>query len=188
MVMTARPLALIVPAAGLPKDDSTAQCAVWSAAASLLQPDIGKKFSKFYPQLRLEKRGICVPFGVTLGRANPPLFRDLYREALDRQSDAVTYHLAGMLSRLDPDHIFKRDETMICPVVVDGSDPELMAHSLWHLEVSQGELLPDCGVYYVAQKRALIHPKEVEQIVAHPERHALCMVNLEPPEVPDHGI
>lgn len=188
MVMTARPLALIVPTAGLPKDDSTAQCAVWSAVASLLQPDIGKKFSKFYPQLRLEKREICVPFGVTLGRANPPLFLDLYRESLDRQSDAVTYHVISMLSRLDPNHISEEDGTMICSAVVDGSDPELTFHSLWHLAVSQGDLLPDCGVYYVAQKRAFLEPKEVEQILAHPERHALCMVNLEPPEVPNHGI
>ena len=57
MAMTALPLALIVPAEGLPADDRTAQGAVWSTVASLLQSGLGRKFSKFYPQLRLEQQG-----------------------------------------------------------------------------------------------------------------------------------
>lgn len=79
MAMTALPLAFIVPAEELPADDRTAQGAVWSTVASLLQSGLGRKFSKFYPQLRLEQQGGYAPFGVVLGRAAPPLFRELYR-------------------------------------------------------------------------------------------------------------
>lgn len=182
--MTALPLALIVPAEGLPADDRTAQGAVWSTVASLLQSGLGRKFSKFYPQLRLEQQGGYAPFGVVLGRAAPPLFRELYRKALDRQAGAIMHHTLNTLSRLNPDQFFEEDGTIVCPAVIDGSDPDLMFHGLWHLAMQQGEILPDCGVYHVAQKRASIEPKEVQQTLAHPERYALCMVCLEPPEVP----
>ena len=184
MAMTALPLALIVPAEGLPADDRTAQGAVWSTVASLLQSGLGRKFSKFYPQLRLEQQGGYAPFGVVLGRAAPPLFRELYRKALDRQAGAIMHHTLNTLSRLNPDQFFEEDGTIVCPAVIDGSDPDLMFHGLWHLAMQQGEILPDCGVYHVAQKRAPIEPKEVQQTLAHPERYALCMVCLEPPEVP----
>lgn len=184
MAMTALPLALIVPAEGLPADDRTAQGAVWSTVASLLQSGLGRKFSKFYPQLRLEQQGGYAPFGVVLGRAAPPLFRELYRKALDRQAGAIMHHTLNTLSRLNPDQFFEEDGTIVCPAVIDGSDPDLMFHGLWHLAMQQGEILPDCGVYHVAQKRASIEPKEVQQTLAHPERYALCMVCLEPPEVP----
>ena len=90
MAMTALPLALIVPAEGFPADDRTAQGAVWSTVASLLQSGLGRKFSKFYPQLRLEQQGGYAPFGVVLGRAAPPLFRELYRKALDRLARSCT--------------------------------------------------------------------------------------------------
>ena len=85
---------------------------------------------------------------------------------------------------MNPDQFFEEDGTIVCPAVIDGSDPDLMFHGLWHLAMQQGEILPDCGVYHVAQKRASIEPKEVQQTLAHPERYALCMVCLEPPEVP----
>ena len=184
MAMTALPLAFIVPAEELPADDRTAQGAVWSTVASLLQSGLGRKFSKFYPQLRLEQQGGYAPFGVVLGRAAPPLFRELYRKALDRQAGAIMHHTLNTLSRLNPDQFFEEDGTIVCPAVIDGSDPDLMFHGLWHLAMQQGEILPDCGVYHVAQKRASIEPKEVQQTLGHPERYALCMVCLEPPEVP----
>ena len=47
MAMTALPLAFIVPAEELPADDRTAQGAVWSTVASVLQAGLGRKFSKF---------------------------------------------------------------------------------------------------------------------------------------------
>ena len=152
MAMTALPLAFIVPAEELPADDRTAQGAVWSTVASLLQSGLGRKFSKFYPQLRLEQQGGYAPFGVVLGRAAPPLFRELYRKALDRQAGAIMHHTLNTLSRLNPDQFFEEDGTIVCPAVIDGSDPDLMFHGLWHLAMQQGEILPDCGVYHVAQK------------------------------------
>ncbi len=108
MAMTALPLAFIVPAEELPADDRTAQGAVWSTVASLLQSGLGRKFSKFYPQLRLEQQGGYAPFGVVLGRAAPPLFRELYRKALDRQAGAIMHHTLNTLSRLNPDQFFLR--------------------------------------------------------------------------------
>lgn len=87
MAMTALPLAFIVPAEELPADDRTAQGAVWSTVA---QPasvwPLAENSPNSIPSSDWNNREVTPPFGVVLGRAAPPLFRELYRKALDRQA------------------------------------------------------------------------------------------------------
>lgn len=65
-------------------------------------------------------------------------------------------------------------------IVVDGSDPELMIHALWHISLQKGAPLPDCGIYYTALGRAVASQEEQRAILSNPAGYALCVVRLSP--------
>ena len=85
-----------------------------------------------------------------------------------------------MIKKVDMDKAQKAGDSLICPVVVDGSDPELMIHALWHISLQKGAPLPDCGIYYAALGRAVASQEEQRAILANPARYALCVVRLSP--------
>lgn len=62
--------------------------------------------------------------------------------------------------------------------VVDGSDPELLAHGAWHILVQRGIPVPDCGIYYAALHRASATEEEKCEVLNHVGQYAACMVTL----------
>lgn len=86
------------------------------------------------------------------------------------------------------DNAQKAGDSLICPVVVDGSDPELMIHALWHISLQKGAPLPDCGIYYAALGRAVASQEEQRAILSNPAGYALCIVRLSPEVEKDDSI
>ena len=71
------------------------------------------------------------------------------------------------------------EDTLVCHITADGSSDALKAHSLWHLTMMEGTPLPDCGLYFMEQKCAVINPGLEKAVAARPGDYALCAVTLE---------
>lgn len=123
---------------------------------------------------------LTCPFGVVLGCQEPELFLTLFLTGQQTQQEAVAFHAAAMIKKVDMDKAQKAGDSLICPVVVDGSDPELMIHALWHISLQKGAPLPDCGIYYAALGRAVASQEEQRAILSNPAGYALCVVRLSP--------
>lgn len=116
---------------------------------------------------------------MVLGRQEPELFLTLF---LAGAADAAGRPLhftqppdqKGVWTRR------RRRAIRLSPVVVDGSNPELMIHALWHISLQKGAPLPDCGIYYAALGRAVASQEEQRAILANPAGYALCVVRLSP--------
>ena len=119
-------------------------------------------------------------FGVVLGCQEPELFLTLFLAGQQTQQEAAAFHAAAMIKKVDMDKAQKAGDSLICPVVVDGSDPELMIHALWHISLQKGAPLPDCGIYYAALGRAVASQEEQRAILSNPAGYALCVVRLSP--------
>ena len=119
-------------------------------------------------------------FGVVLGCQEPELFLTLFLTGQQTQQEAVAFHAAAMIKKVDMDKAQKAGDSLICPAVVDGSDPELMIHALWHISLQKGAPLPDCGIYYAALGRAVASQEEQRAILSNPAGYALCVVRLSP--------
>ena len=117
---------------------------------------------------------------MVLGCQEPELFLTLFLTGQQTQQEAVAFHAAAMIKKVDMDKVQKAGDSLICPVVVDGSDPELMIHALWHISLQKGAPLPDCGIYYAALGRAVASQEEQRAILANPAGYALCVVRLSP--------
>lgn len=68
--------------------------------------------------------------------------------------------------------------TQVYSAVVDGSDPELLAHGVWHILMQKGTPVPDCGIYYAALHRASATEEEKCEVLDHVGKYAVCMVTL----------
>lgn len=172
-------LAVIIPAKWLPQNTEQARTQAWAAATQLLLPDLGKLYSRFYPADQPWGQALTYPFSVVLGREDPVTFLNVLYQAKKKQDEAVAYHSAGMLRNIDLDRTQKIGDALVCHVSPEGSNPALTAHSLWHLAMMEGMFLPDCGLYYLEQRRSVINPELEKTVTAHPGDYALCAVTLE---------
>lgn len=177
--MKASHMAVVVPMDALPQDREKARQEVWGTVTSLLLPALGKLYGRFYPAVQAWGNRIGRPYGVILGSEAPEQFLLLYLAGRRAQADAIAYHTDALLKTVDPKQLAMIEETLLCPVVVDGRDNEQTAHAVWHIALHKGALLPDCGMYYTALGRALIGRKEEQMILDDPARYALCVVTLE---------
>ena len=172
-------LAVIVPIKWLPQNTELACTQVWAAVSQLLLADLGKLYSRFYPALHPWGQDIPNHLGVVLGREDPVAFLNLVYQAKKAREDAISFHSVGMLSNISPEHTNRIGGTLICHVTADGSNPALTGHALWHTAMMEGVLLPDCGIYYMEQKKVMLSSEEERNVVGHPADYALCMVTLE---------
>lgn len=173
-------MVIVVPMDKLTGNDEAVRLQVWGTVSELLRPGLGKLYRRFQPSDRIGDEEILRPFGVVLGSRDPVLFRKLLAAGEEAQREAITFHALSLLRKADLDSAQKIGDTLFCPTVVDGNDPELLAHTAWHLWMREGRLLPDCGIYYAARKRAFSTEAERSEIRENAERYALCMVNLSP--------
>lgn len=179
--MDATHLAVILPVDGLPQDTEKASQEVWGTVTNLLLPHLGKYYAKFSPAKRAWGYRIPETFGVVLGKKAPDRFLCLYFEACRAQASAIHFHVTELVKTVDP-HLLEKaieENTLFCPVVVDGSNPKQTAHAVWQISLHEGALLPDCGVYYAKLRKALASKAEQDAILANVAGHALCVVTLE---------
>ena len=171
-------MAVVVPVNRLAGNDDGLRVQVWGKVSELLVPALGKLYRQFNPSDGAWGHKLVRPFGVVLGKQEPEQFLTLFLAAQQAQQEAMEYHLSAMINKTDLNHAKKIGNTLFCPVVVDGSDPEMMAHALWHISLHKGAALPDCGIYYTALGRAVASIEEQREILENPARYALCMVTL----------
>ena len=174
-------MAILMETDRLPKNKN-AYVEVWAMAAKLLMPGLGKLYSRFYPSMSPWGHRITTPFGVIFGKQHPEQFLTLYHAAQEAQSNAVGFHLAGLLKDIDPNTIYSNDGTVICPITVSAKNEEQLAHAVWHMSIVKGAPLPDCGIYYAAWNGAIATTAQERMILENPAGYALCLVALEPME------
>ena len=172
-------MAVVVPVDQLTGSKAALSAQVWGQVSNLLMP-LGKLYRQFHPANDAWGHKLTSPFGVVLGCQEPELFLTLFLTGQQTQQEAVAFHAAAMIKKVDMDKAQKAGDSLICPVVVDGSDPELMIHALWHISLQKGAPLPDCGIYYAALGRAVASQEEQRAILSNPAGYALCVVRLSP--------
>jgi len=173
-------MAVVVPVDQLTGSKAALSAQVWGQVSNLLMPALGKLYRQFHPANDAWGHKLTSPFSVVLGRQEPELFLTLFLAGQQTQQEAAAFHAAAMIKKVDMDKAQKAGDSLICPVVVDGSDPELMIHALWHISLQKGAPLPDCGIYYTALGRAVASQEEQRAILANPAGYAICVVRLSP--------
>lgn len=161
-------MAVVVPVDQLTGSKAALSAQVWGRASNLLMPALGKLYRQFHPANDAWGHKLTSPFSVVLGCQEPELFLTLFLTGQQTQQEAVAFHAAAMIKKVDMDKAQKAGDSLICPVVVDGSDPELMIHALWHISLQKGAPLPDCGIYYAALGRAVASQEEQRAILSNP--------------------
>ena len=174
-------LAVVCPVSGLPQNTEQVRQMVWAEVTGLLQPDLGKFYTSFYPAPRTWGVELNEPFGVLLGRDDPVRFLHILTMATEAQDNATAFHMGSLLTGIDVSQTQTVGDTLICPVHLDGTNKELEAHSLWLLGIAGGKLLPDCGIYYIQQRRAVAGPDMAKAIAGNLAGYAVCTVRLEVP-------
>ena len=167
-------MAVVVPVDRLAGNDEALRAQVWGKVSELLLPALGKLYRQFNPSNGAWGHKLVRPFGVILGKQEPELFLTMFLAAQQAQQDAMEFHLSAMIKKTDLSSAQEIGDAVFCPVVVDGSDPELMAHAIWHISMHKGAPLPDCGIYYTALGRAVASAEEQRAVLANPAGYALC--------------
>jgi hypothetical protein len=171
-------LAVVLPEKWLPQNTEQARTQVWAAVTQLLLPDLGKWYSRFYPSNQPWGQDISTPFSVVLGWEDPVTFLNVFYHAKKKRDNAINFHSAGMLGNINFEQTQQIGDALICHVNSE-SNEALQAHSIWHLAVMEGAFLPDCGLYYLDQKRSVLNPELEKTVAAQPGDYALCAVTLE---------
>lgn len=172
-------LAVVIPVKWLPQNTEQARVQAWATVTQLLIPDLSKLYFRFYPATQPWGQDILAPYSIVLGREDPVTFLNVFHQAKKKQKEAIDFHMAGMLGNINFDQTQKIGDALICCVTADGSNKALEVHSAWHLAMMEGMFLPDCGLYYLEQRRSVIDPELEKTVAARPGDYALCAVTLE---------
>lgn len=171
-------MVIVVPVDKLKGNDEALRLQAWGEVSELLRPGLGKLYRQFNPSGSAWERKYPRPFGVVLGWQEPEVFRELLKAGEEAQHEAVAFHLEAMLRKADLGSAQKIGDTQVYSAVVDGSDPELLAHGVWHILMQKGTPVPDCGIYYAALHRASATEEERREVIDHADEYAACMVVL----------
>lgn len=111
-------MAVVVPVDQLTGSKAALSAQVWGRASNLLMPALGKLYRQFHPANDAWGHKLTSPFGVVLGCQEPELFLTLFLTGQQTQQEAVAFHAAAMIKKVDMDKAQKAGDSLICPVVV----------------------------------------------------------------------
>ena len=171
-------MVIVVPVSGLTRGDEALRLQVWEKVTALLRPELGKLYRQFNPSGGVWEHRISRPFGGVLGKQEPEVVHRLLTAGEEAQREAVAFHTAGMLRKANLGGAQKIGDMLLCSTVVDGSDPELLAHTVWNILIQEGAPIPDCGIYYASLGRASASEQERSEIIQNLDQYALCMVSF----------
>lgn len=172
-------LALVLPRSELPQNTEQARKEMWCKSANLLRPALGKLYNSFYPAVRPWDIELNTPFSVLMGDENPIQFSTILAAATMAQDEAVAFHAGELLLNMDADQMSQIGDVLICPVDLSEANPRLKHHALWQIGLHTGGILPDSGIYYMAQKCAVASPEQKDAIMCRLADFALCVAALE---------
>lgn len=172
-------LAIIVPVDDLEIQSAHALYgAVWSRVSTLLLTQLGKRFTRFEPASLAWRQEIDHPFGVIMGKKDPARFLYFYHAARQHQEAAIRFHMDGFLNGVGDISKAEYGNMAIFTVKVNGNNEAVTHHMLWHASMLGGELLPDGGIYYLAEKESFATDQLDQKVLFNLEGYALCMVAL----------
>lgn len=176
--MRINPMAIIVPANLADSNENELRVTVWETVTELLLPKLGKQFNRFEPATFAWKQQLNQSYGVVFGKKDPALFLYYYMAAKAMQQQMIERHMAAFMQNLEPLGKSENNGISVYAMGVKGDGAELGAHLNWHMSMITGELQPDCGLYFAAEKEAFANDELEGKVLSHIERYALCVVNL----------
>ena len=176
--MKATHMAVVVPIDRTEANANDIRTAVWQEAAKLLLPQLGKAYARFEPACSAWGRAVCQPYGVVLGKTEPELFLYLFGAARAYQQASIQFHMKEFLDGIEPISKNEQAGVTVYSVQVKGDGENMAPHMLWHLAMIAGELMPDCGVYFLREQQAFVDNTLEKTVLNHLNRYALCVVTL----------
>ena len=171
-------LAVVVPTQNFPGSDQTLRETVWQQVTQLLLPQLGTLYTRFQPAEQAWTQAVDRPFGVVLGRSDPALFLYFYTAAKASQEAAIHSHIEKVMDGVDIAEKHMEPGVTMYTVEVKGNNQAMEAHMQWHIAMMGGQLLPDFGIYFTAQKQAFADKALDKKVISNLGDYALCMVNL----------
>ena len=169
-------IAIIVPVTD--PDDQTAREAVWQQVTERIIPQMGKLCTRFEPSAGAWGQKLSSPYSVILGRNEPALFLYFYASAKHQLDERAKAHLAGFMEHLEIGNEQTVGDTKMCTAYLKGDTAEARSHMEWHIANMFGELMPDCGIYFLREGRSYLKEAEHQKILCNMKDYAICVVKL----------
>lgn len=153
---------------------------LWSVVAERLKALLGKTCSMFAPAVKPAYACEPVPFGVSLGAAEPHEFLTRYFSAQKTQENEIQARYNRIKAMGDP--LFTKqisEQIEVSVVAVDMSDPALEREMEFAGRFAQGDITAACGLYYLEPGQCHVGEDEEKHILAHLDQYAVCVAELE---------
>lgn len=173
--MKSTKIAVVVPA-GPAVDGKRLRMEVWARVTELMKRDLGKFYTRFNPAAEAWGTKINGELGIVLGREEPIEFMDLFVSAKKAQDAAMCFHIGALLKEFGTP--VKVDGALVQTVVINGQNAGQLIHALWVVMAQDGTILPDFGVFYAKQNKAMISEADEKDLVAHIADYAISVVDL----------
>ena len=147
-------LAIVAPVTEA--DDRTAREAVWQQVTERIVPQMGKLCTRFEPSGGAWGQKVSSPYSVILGRNEPALFLYFYASAKHQLDERAKAHLDGFMEHLEIGNEQTVGDTKMCTAYLKGNTAEARSHMEWHIASMFGELMPDCGIYFLREGRSYL--------------------------------
>ena len=66
----------------------------------------------------------------------------------------------------------------MCTAYFKSDTAEARSHMEWHIASMFGELMPDCGIYFLREGRSYLNEAEHKKILCNMKDYAICVVKL----------
>lgn len=156
-------LAIVAPVTEA--DDRTAREAVWQQVTERIVPQMGKLCTRFEPSGGAWGQKVSSPYSVILGRSEPALFLYFYASAKHQLDERAKAHLDGFMEHLEIGNEQTVGDTKMCTAYLKGNTAEARSHMEWHIANMFGELMPDCGIYFLREGRSYLNEAEHKKIL-----------------------
>lgn len=164
-------LAIVAPVTEA--DDRTAREAVWQQVTERIVPQMGKLCTRFEPSGGAWGQKVSSPYSVILGRNEPALFLYFYASAKHQLDERAKAHLAGFMEHLEIGNEQTVGDTKMCTAYLKGDTAEARSHMEWHIANMFGELMPDCGIYFLREGRSYLSEAEHKRILCNMKDYAI---------------
>ena len=121
---------------------------------------------------------VSSPYSVILGRNEPALFLYFYASAKHQLDERAKAHLDGFMEHLEIGNEQTVGDTKMCTAYFKGDTAEARSHMEWYIASMFGELMPDCGIYFLREGRSYMTEDEHKKILCNMKDYAICVVKL----------
>ena len=159
-------------------DDRAAREVVWQQVTERIVPQMGTLCTRFEPSAGAWGQKVSSPYSVILGRNEPALFLYFYASAKRQLDECAKAHFDGFMEHLEFGNEQTVGNTKMCTAYFKGDTAEARGHMEWHIASMFGELMPDCGIYFLREGRSYLKEAEHQKILCNMKDYAICVVKL----------